>query len=44
MVYSIVTEREGNYHFAEDFVGSLNETGRYAEVYRHMRDEGMNLS
>jgi hypothetical protein len=42
-VYNIVPARRGNYSFAEGIVATLNETNQYAEVYQHMKKDGMNI-
>lgn len=42
-VYEIVPSRKGDYHFAESIISSLNETGRYQDVYQHMKKDGMNI-
>jgi hypothetical protein len=42
-VYEIVPKYKGDYHFAENIVRTLNDTGQYTEVYRHMKKSGMNL-
>ncbi|SRR6266480_712179 len=42
-VYSIVPAHDGDYHFAESIVGTLNDTGQYTDVYRQMKKDGMNL-
>ena len=38
-LYKIVPQREGNFHFAEDVVGSLYSEGRYQPVYRALKEE-----
>jgi hypothetical protein len=42
-IYEIVPSRRRDYHFAEDIVSTLNDEGRWAEVYRHMKRDGMNI-
>lgn len=42
-IYEIVSSRRGDYHFAEDIVSTLNDEGRWVEVYRHMKKDGMNI-
>lgn len=42
-VYEIVPTRRRDYHFAEDIVSTLNEEGRYPEVYEHMKKSDMNI-
>jgi ABC-type phosphate/phosphonate transport system substrate-binding protein len=42
-IYEIVPSRRGDYHFAEDIVSTLNDEGRWVEVYRHMKKDGMNI-
>lgn len=42
-VYEIVPSHKGDYAFAEFIVHSLNLEGRYEDVYKHMKKNGMNL-
>lgn len=42
-VYEIVPSKRGDYHFAEEVVSTLNEEGRWKEVYAHMKKNGMNI-
>lgn len=42
-VYEIVPARNGDYHFAEGIVGTLNQSGQYTDVFRQMKKSGMNL-
>ena len=42
-VYSIVPQQEGNYHFAEAIVRTLNDSSQFTDVYAHMERDGMNL-
>jgi len=42
-IYEIVPNRRGNYHFAEDVVSTLNDEGRWGEVYKHLKKDGMNI-
>jgi len=42
-IYEIVPSRRGDYHFAEDVVSTLNDEGRWVEVYKHMKKDGMNI-
>ena len=42
-VYKIVPSQEGNYHFAEGIVSTLNQEQRYKDVYRFMQKNGMNI-
>jgi len=42
-IYEIVPSRFGDYHFAEDIVSTLNAEGRWIEVYKHMKKDGMNI-
>ena len=42
-IYEIVPSRHGDYHFAEEIVSTLNGEGRWVEVYRHMKKDGMNI-
>jgi hypothetical protein len=43
MVYEIVPNRKGDYHFAENIVMCLNDTNQYPDVYLHMKKSGMNI-
>jgi hypothetical protein len=42
-VYEIVPLQNGNYHFAEGIVSSLNRERRYEDVYQYMKKDGMNI-
>ena len=42
-IYEVVPSRRGDYHFAEDIVSTLNYEGRWVEVYKHMKKDGMNI-
>ncbi len=42
-VYELVPKHSGDYHFAESIVKTLNDTGQYTDVYRHMKESGKNL-
>lgn len=42
-IYEIVPSRRGDFHFAEDIVSTLNDEGRWVEVYKHMKKSGMNI-
>ena len=42
-IYKIVPSHRGDYHFAEDIVSTLNDKGRWVDVYTHMRKDGMNI-
>jgi len=42
-IYQIVPQRKGDYHFAEEIVSTLNQEGRWQEVYQHMKKSGMNI-
>ena len=42
-IYKIVQSHHRDYHFAEDIVSTLNDEGRWVEVYRHMKKDGMNI-
>ena len=42
-IYEIVPSHLGDYHFAEDIVSTLNDEGRWVEVYKHMKKDGMNI-
>ena len=42
-LYKIVPSKNGDYHFAEDVVGALNDEGRYTIVYEALRESGMNV-
>jgi hypothetical protein len=44
-VHQIVPQREGDYHFAENIVRTLNTKGfKYKAVYKHLKESGMNLT
>lgn len=38
-IYSIVPSRSGDFHFAEDIVGSLKESGKYEEIYDELKNK-----
>ena len=42
-INAIVPSRRGDYHFAESIVSTLNDEGRWVEVYNHMKKDGMNI-
>lgn len=42
-IYSIVPSRSGDFHFAEDIVGSLKDSGKYKAVHEELKKQGMNL-
>ena len=42
-VYEIVPTKNGDYHFAEAIVATLNDTQQYSDVYKHMKKDGMNI-
>lgn len=42
-IYSIVPSRDGDFHFTEDIVGSLKESGKYEAVYDELKKQGMNI-
>jgi tetrahydromethanopterin S-methyltransferase subunit B len=42
-VYEMVPKYNGDYHFAESIIRTLNDTGQYTDVYRYMKKSGMNL-
>lgn len=42
-VYESDPSQNGNYHFAEQIVNTLNLEERYEDVYKHMKKNGMNL-
>ena len=42
-VYCVVSERKGDYHFAESIVDALHDSQQYVEVYNHMKADGMNI-
>lgn len=42
-VYGIVPERDGDYHFAESIVSTLNQERRWREVFKYMQAHGMNI-
>ncbi len=41
-IYEIVPSKNGDYHFAESIVMTLNDERRYTDVYKHMKKSGMN--
>ena len=42
-IYEIVPERWGDYHLAQDIVASLNKEERYTDVYKALKERGMNI-
>ena len=42
-LYKIVPSKQGDYHFAQDVVGSLNDEGRYTDVYEALKKSGMDI-
>lgn len=42
-LWEIVSSKDRDYHFAEDVVSTLNEEGRWTDVYEYMKKSGMNL-
>lgn len=42
-IYEIVPSRRGDYHFAENIVSTLNDKGRWVEIYNHLKKDGMNI-
>jgi len=42
-IYEIVPSRNGDYHFAESVVRTLNDSNQYTDVFEHMKKDGMNL-
>jgi hypothetical protein len=42
-VYQIVPSHKGDYHFAEGIVSTLYDEGKYKEVFKHMKKDGMNI-
>lgn len=38
-----IIPEQGDYHFAENVISSLNEEGRYEEVYKALKKSGMNI-
>jgi hypothetical protein len=42
-IYRIIPRKDGDYHFAESIVNSLNDETRYTDVYERMRETGMNI-
>jgi hypothetical protein len=42
-IYDIVPSHDGDYHFAEGIVRTLDKTGRYEDVFKHYKEHGMNL-
>ena len=42
-VYEIVPTRNGDYHFVENIVICLTDTGQFPKVYKYMKKSGMNL-
>ena len=42
-LYKIVPSKQGDYHFAQDVVGSLNDEGRYTDVYKALKKSGMDI-
>jgi len=42
-IYKIFPKHHGDYHLAESIVGILGEQGRWVEVYKYMKKDGMNL-
>jgi len=42
-VYEIVPIKNGDYHFAESIVATLNDSHQYSDVYEHMKKDGMNI-
>jgi hypothetical protein len=42
-IYEIVPSHRGDYHFAENIVSTLNDEGRWVEVYKHLKKDGMNI-
>lgn len=42
-LYKIVPTMNGDYHFAENVVASLNDEERYVDVYAALKESGMNI-
>jgi septation ring formation regulator EzrA len=42
-LYKIVPSKQTDYHFAQDVVSSLNDEGRYTDVYKALKKSGMNI-
>lgn len=42
-LYKIVPSHRGDYHFAESIISTLNDEGRWVEVYKYMKKNGMNM-
>lgn len=42
-VYAIDPKHDGDYSFAENIVSCLNREQRYQRVFKHMRQDGMNI-
>lgn len=42
-VYKIIPKFKNHYHMAEAIVATLNKEGKWQEVYKYMKKDGMNL-
>jgi hypothetical protein len=42
-VFEIAPQHDGDYHYVEGIISTLNEEGRFQPVYEHMKQSGMNL-
>ena len=42
-VYEIAPQHDGDHHYVEGIVSTLNEEGRFQTVYEHMKHSGMNI-
>ena len=42
-IYEIVPERWRDHHLVQDIVTSLNQEGRYTDVYQALKERGMNI-
>jgi len=42
-IYQIVPSREGDYHFAENIIRTLNKSLRYEDIYEKLKKQGMNI-
>lgn len=42
-IYKIFPTKHGSYQLAELIVKTLNDEGKYEEVYQHMKKDGMNI-
>lgn len=42
-LYKIMPSKNGDYHFAETVVASLNDEDRFTDVYEALKKSGMNI-